>query len=427
MFETIVGQSAVTQLARDKANRRLAPSLLFSGPPSSGKGSAALELARVLACEQPDAPADCACASCFRHSLLVDPDTLSLGSRLFYAEICAAAAVFQRGEKAGRHLFIRSVKKLLARFSPVLWEDDPKLGKLSAYLSALEEDLDALDPAVKQKQVDALLKNALKLESEGMSDLIPIAQIRRAAYWSHLAPTSGTRKFLVLENADRMQDGARNALLKLLEEPPASITIVLTTAREGTLLPTILSRVRPYRFLQRPSGDEAEVIRRVFHDESDKGIAAYLDSFLPVSVAKLRPLAAFLAASIATKTVYLLRQAGQPLPEELVALGKSAMQASEAAGLGRPATDSKAVIAKVLADAGNFELRSLFQPFLSGLLALLAADDADSPNLGRDVWRTYTGEAANAVGTYNQSPALALERLMTALPAELAYRYGGLE
>jgi DNA polymerase-3 subunit gamma/tau len=444
MFETIIGQSAATQLARDKAGRRLAPSLLFAGPPSSGKASAALELARVLACATPDAPEDCACPSCASHRTLADPDMLTLGSRLFYAEICAASTIFLREGEAGRLLFIRSVKKLLARFSPVLWEDDPKIGKLSAYLGALEEDIDALnahtlEDKAKQKRVDAILKNALKLESEGMSDLIPIAQIRRAAYWSHLAPTSGRssgRKFLLLENADRMQDGARNSLLKLLEEPPASLTIVLTTSREGTLLPTILSRVRPYRFAQRAPEVEAEVIRRVFHDEggSGKGVAAYLDSFLPVSEEKLRPLAAFLAASIAAKTVRLLRQAGQALPEELIALGKTAAQSSAAAGLGRPETDSKAVITKVLAGAENFELRSLFQPFLSSLLTLLGVSDgaddvgkthADSPNVGRDIWRKYTGEAATAVGIYNQNPALALERLMTALPAELAYCYGG--
>ncbi|MDR2537902.1 MAG: DNA polymerase III [Treponema sp.] len=431
MFETIVGQSAVNQLARDKAAGKLAPALLFVGPPASGKGSAALELARVLSCEQLNAPEDCACASCARHRVLADPDTLLLGSRAFYAEIAASAAAFQRDTAAGRTLFIRSTRKLLARFSSHLWEEDAKFNKISAHLVALEEDIDALNiaktEAALKKRIDSILKNALKLESEGMSDLIPIAQIRRAAYWSHLAPF-GRRKFLLLENADRMQEGARNSLLKLLEEPPASLSIVLTSAREGTLLPTILSRLRPYRFVQRPPELEAQIIQSLFHEASNKGIGAYLDSFLPVSAESLQPLAAFLAASIALKTVRLLQRKGQPLPEELVSLGKISAPVAENAGLGRPDTDAKTVIAKVVDGAGGFELRSLFLRFLSSLLALVSKsateEPANTPNIGRDIWRKYTGEAANAVGTYNQSPSLALERLMTALPGELVRNFG---
>jgi DNA polymerase-3 subunit gamma/tau len=431
MFETIVGQGAMNQLARDKAAGKLAPSLLFAGPPVSGKGSAALELARVLSCKQANAPEDCACASCARHHVLADTDTLLLGSRPFYAEIAASAAAFQRDTATGRTLFIRSIRKLLARFSPDIWEEDAKFNKISAYLVALEEDIDALNiaktEAALKKRVDSILKNALKLESEGMSDLIPIAQIRRAAYWSHLAP-SGRRKFLLIENADRMQEGARNSLLKLLEEPPASLTIVLTSTREGTLLPTIRSRLRPYRFVQRPLELEAQVIQRLFHEDGSQGISAYLDSFLPMSVGVLQPLAAFLAASVALKTARLLRREAQPLPEELVALGKISAPIAENAGLGRPDSDTKTVIAKVIDSADGFELRSLFLRFLSSLLTLVSesatGESAYTPNIGRDMWQTYTGEAANAVGTYNQSPALALERLMTDLPDELARNYG---
>jgi DNA polymerase III subunit delta' len=42
---------------------------------------------------------------------------------------------------------------------------------------------------------------------------------------------------------------AANSFLKLLEEPPAHLTLILTTSRPGALLPTILSRVLPYRLL----------------------------------------------------------------------------------------------------------------------------------------------------------------------------------
>jgi DNA polymerase-3 subunit delta' len=58
----------------------------------------------------------------------------------------------------------------------------------------------------------------------------------------------GRRKILLVGDAERMvpQEGAdmaANAFLKLLEEPPADTTIILTSSEPGALLPTIRSRV----------------------------------------------------------------------------------------------------------------------------------------------------------------------------------------
>src|SRR6185312_8445305 len=56
------------------------------------------------------------------------------------------------------------------------------------------------------------------------------------------------RKVFVIGDAERMvpqegSDAAANAFLKLLEEPPANTTLVLTSSEPGALLPTIRSRV----------------------------------------------------------------------------------------------------------------------------------------------------------------------------------------
>ncbi|MDR2633568.1 MAG: DNA polymerase III [Treponema sp.] len=441
MFEHILGQTAVSQLRIDIETGMLAPSMLFSGPPASGKGSAGLELARLLSCEDPAGPEDCPCQACSRHRLLTHPDLLSLGPRPFFAEISAAGACcLQEPDPAGRLLFIRSVRKLLARFSPVFWEEDPRFKKISEGVFALEEALDEFSTIQAEdlkKSVDNILKNAVKLESEGMSELIPIGHIRRAAAWSHLSPT-GKRKMLLIENADRMQEGARNSLLKILEEPPPSISIVLTSSREQALLPTILSRVRPYRFIRRSPEVEAAVIRQVFRDalpdslgsKGATGINTYLSSFLPVSEDSLRPLAAFFAAFIARGSLILLKRKGvSPFPDTLVALGKYATALTEAS-LGKPGTDTQSVIATILAGAEKFEVRGLFAQFLQMLLRVVTESRASlgqarSPALIRepDIWRRCTAEAALAVGTYNQSPVLALERLSTELIRGLAERW----
>ncbi|MCL2175342.1 MAG: DNA polymerase III, partial [Treponema sp.] len=75
MFENIIAQSAADQLGDDIDSGRIAPSMLFYGPSESGKGSSALELSRVLSCEE-DAGWKCACASCERHRYLLHDDLL---------------------------------------------------------------------------------------------------------------------------------------------------------------------------------------------------------------------------------------------------------------------------------------------------------------------------------------------------------------
>ncbi|MDR0569374.1 MAG: DNA polymerase III [Spirochaetaceae bacterium] len=485
MFEQIIGQPAIKQIIADRTGGTLAPSMLFTGPHCAGKGTAGLELARVLSCEDPQAPQDCSCGACTRHRLLNNPDLLSLGPRNFSQEMLAAAAALQKKPESEAHqtFFIRSVRKLLVRFSPVLWEDEPKFSKLSDSVRALEEELndffsflsasqnsaqekenaenfrkkekentenfgkkekentenfgkkekkensgkekekkskkEEAGPEVLKKRCDGILKTALKLEADGISDAIPIGQIRRSAAWSRLAPL-GPRKLLLIENADRMQEGARNSLLKILEEPPERLTIILTTAYEKALLPTILSRVRPYRFVRRTPETEAEVIRLTFSDEPRgiPGIGAYLDSFLPVPEESLRPLAAFFAGFVAARTAVQLRNRGIALPPELTVLSKRAIDIAEAAGLGKPGTDTQSVILKITAGAEKFEIRGLFSRFLS-LLAGLVSESGRTAGIYSggysDIWRKRLGEGAVGVSIYNQSPVSALERLSAEL------------
>ncbi|MDR0786046.1 MAG: DNA polymerase III [Treponema sp.] len=426
-FETIRGQRATGQLALDIERDALAPSILFSGPACSGKGATAIELARILSCESGAADANCACPSCARYKFLSSPDLLALGAKPFSAEIAASAAAF-RQDTAKAPLFVRALKKLLLRFAAVLWEDEPKFAKLSDMVTDLEAsskeimELAGQDSKKIEKRTAAILKDAVKLESEGITDAVSIGQIRRAAAWAHFAP-NGRRKFLLIENADRMQEGARNSLLKLLEEPPPSVYIVLATEHEQALLPTILSRLRPYRFNKRQSEVEASIIAEVFGDKSaGKDIGAYLDSFLSVSMESLRPLAAFFAASAAMNAVVRLNRPALSQPAELVALGRYTAPMAENAGLGRPVLNRQVVIGKILAGAENFEIRGLFQRFLRELLTIAGESfkvGGGSPAY-LDLWRRTVSTAGVSVGAYNQKPSAALDRLGAELSRGMA-------
>jgi hypothetical protein len=60
-------------------------------------------------------------------------------------------------------------------------------------------------------------------------------------------PFSAVRKVFVVPRAERLTDEAANLLLKLLEEPPPRVVMVLTTSRPADVLPTLASRCRPVR------------------------------------------------------------------------------------------------------------------------------------------------------------------------------------
>ncbi len=56
--------------------------------------------------------------------------------------------------------------------------------------------------------------------------------------------TEGQRRVMRVVAADRMNEAAQNAFLKILEEPPPSVVWVLEASDESALLDTILSRCR---------------------------------------------------------------------------------------------------------------------------------------------------------------------------------------
>ena len=62
-------------------------------------------------------------------------------------------------------------------------------------------------------------------------------------------PIVGSEKVFIIDEAELLDEAGQNALLKTLEEPPGSTTIILVTCREDLLLPTIRSRCQTVVFL----------------------------------------------------------------------------------------------------------------------------------------------------------------------------------
>ena len=69
-----------------------------------------------------------------------------------------------------------------------------------------------------------------------------VESIRSVAETVYIAPNDLDVKIYILPNADAMTTQAQNALLKLLEEPPAGVYFFLLCDNSANLLPTVKSR-----------------------------------------------------------------------------------------------------------------------------------------------------------------------------------------
>jgi DNA polymerase-3 subunit delta' len=97
----------------------------------------------------------------------------------------------------------------------------------------------------------------------GETGAIKIDQVREAIERSAYRPFEGRRRVVIIDDADAMAAEAQNALLKTLEEPPASSMFVLVTSRPDVLLPTVRSRCQRLRFGRLAPAEIAGVLERV--------------------------------------------------------------------------------------------------------------------------------------------------------------------
>jgi len=73
---------------------------------------------------------------------------------------------------------------------------------------------------------------------------ITVDTARKLKSFLHLSAADGGRRVVLIDSADQMNVATQNAILKLLEEPPALTTFLLVCHAPARLLPTIRSRCR---------------------------------------------------------------------------------------------------------------------------------------------------------------------------------------
>jgi DNA polymerase-3 subunit delta' len=90
---------------------------------------------------------------------------------------------------------------------------------------------------------------------------IVIDDVRRAVEFLRRTPAEGGWRVVVLDGAEDLNRNAANALLKILEEPPARAVLLLVCSAAGRLLPTIRSRCRRLALAPLADADIAAILR----------------------------------------------------------------------------------------------------------------------------------------------------------------------
>src|ERR1700756_4909709 len=221
-FAEFLGNEVMVAALRGALRSERVPhALLFTGPRGVGKFTLARMFAQAANCERLSDDFCGECTTCQRISQLADPQTL------------LEQGLIERGESADAATVERV--PLILQSHPDVW---------------------------------ALVPDPVRLKTPVARPMLRIGQIRaaqRAAYFQPMAK----RRVFIFDGADTMRWEVQNVLLKILEEPPGSATLILTAPSPYSLLPTILSRCMQFHFAPLATAD----VEAILKEKTDKSPA----------------------------------------------------------------------------------------------------------------------------------------------------------
>lgn len=216
-WQAIIGQQRVKNiLGRAIAEKRIAHAYCFWGAEGIGKDALALEFAKVMNCEHPRTGTNGLMEAC---------DT---------CKSCLQASHLQ-------HPNIQFIFSLPAAKSSSGSDKDGAMG-VSPILKLSDDQIQLIQEQLRIKATNPYHNMAIPNAAQ-----IRIASIREVKKQISMSSSRPGRRFVIISEADAMNQEAANAFLKTLEEPTSQVTIILTTSRREQLLSTILSRCQQIR------------------------------------------------------------------------------------------------------------------------------------------------------------------------------------
>jgi len=193
IFNPDIGHHKIqTRILNSIKNNRLPHAFLFYGKEGTGKDAFAIEIAKLLNCEKGPLFICQKCSQCIKITKLGHPD----------------------------------VKFVIPM---------PSIGNIKA------EDI---SEALQNKAQNPYKR----IKFPGKNTFISIDAIRELKHESIFKLYEGKKKIFIISEADEMRPEAANALLKILEEPPLNLLLILNTSKIHQILPTIRSRSQLVHF-----------------------------------------------------------------------------------------------------------------------------------------------------------------------------------
>jgi DNA polymerase-3 subunit delta' len=171
------------------------------------------------------------------------------------------------------------------------------------------QDFEACDSCVVCRRADKFTfpksddrdahKQVIFSEHSDIGQIVPynrnilVDAVRDLETEANFRPYEAKARFFIIDDADKMNDAASNALLKTLEEPAPTTYLFLVTSRPDALLQTILSRCQTLRFAPVPAdeienylletgkfaADDAELLARLSNGSIGRALELDLSKF----------------------------------------------------------------------------------------------------------------------------------------------------
>ena len=103
-------------------------------------------------------------------------------------------------------------------------------------------------------------------KQERQKSEIPVELVREAIGFARRTPALSRWRVIVVDAVDELNTNAANALLKILEEPPAGMILLLVSHMAARVLPTIRSRCRVLPLQPLDEADFATLAARLYPD-----------------------------------------------------------------------------------------------------------------------------------------------------------------
>jgi DNA polymerase-3 subunit delta' len=158
----------------------------------------------------------------------------------------AQTLLFSGPEGVGKATLARRLGAQLLGHAEMIERDDLSLENNRETLAARERW-----PSEKRNE-DPLLfathPDFVTFAPDGPLRQISIQQTRLLKERAQFLPHHGKRRIFLIDRVDRANEQAANSLLKILEEPPDHLIVIMTAENAYDLLPTIRSRSVPFHF-----------------------------------------------------------------------------------------------------------------------------------------------------------------------------------